>query len=219
MSKAIILFSGGIDSTVMLALAKSRKLDCVALSFDYGQRHRIELKHAAKIAKHYSVPQLIINLDPKAFGNAAMVNEDEVPHNRSGDEIASSGIPNTYVPARNTLFLSFALAQAELLKAKEIHFGANALDCVPYPDCRPEFIKAYQELINTATQQSVEGNPPQIVAPLIEWNKKKIIQKGLELKAPLDMTFSCYNPSKEDVACETCDACMLRNEGFRKFNS
>ncbi len=215
--KAVILLSGGIDSTVLLALALERGLDCLALSFDYGQRHLIELTSARAICEHYDIPQHTITIDPSAFGHSTLVHTDTpMPDKRSLKEIEQSGIPNTYVPARNTLFLSYALGQAEIIDATEIHFGMNAQDRVGYPDCRPEFVESFQRLVNVATKQSVEKTPPKIITPLIELNKAGIISLGLRLNAPLELTHSCYNPTKTGLQCGTCDACILRNEGFTK---
>lgn len=215
--KAIILLSGGIDSSVMLAIAKNEGKECLAISFDYGQRHRIELKSAISIAQYYGVPQRIISIDPSCFTgpsfHSALTSKAIVPKDRTANEIESSGIPSTYVPARNTLFIAYALGQAEMNKAQEIHIGCNALDYKPYPDCRPEYIKAYQALINLATKQSIDDCPPQLITPLLHLDKKEIIKKGMDLKVPFDFTWTCYSPNGEEP-CERCDACLLRNLGF-----
>lgn len=208
--KAVILFSGGVDSTVILALALKRGLECHALSFDYGQRHRVELESAKAIAAHYGVSHQIIVIDPKSFGKSSLVSSLAVPKGRNLEQISAGGIPNTYVPARNTLFLAYALGQAEILEADEIHVGFNALDRNPYPDCRPAFAQAFQGVINVATKQSVEGRAPQLCTPLIDWDKAKIIQEGVALNAPLHMTFSCYDPTPAGKPCGVCDACVLR---------
>lgn len=216
--KAIVLLSGGLDSTVVLAMALARGLSCIALSFDYGQRHKVELNAAKKIARHYNVPHKIITIDPSAFGTSALI-ADDLPHQgRTIAEILAGSTPNTYVPARNTLFLSFALAQAEIQGASEIHTGPNALD-TKYPDCSPAFIQAYQNLIRVATKQAMEGNAPKLVAPLLKMNKIEIIQEGLKLKAPLEMTHSCYAPSAEGMPCSICDACILRADAFGHLNT
>ncbi len=212
--KAIILFSGGLDSTVVLAMALSDKKDCMALSFDYGQRHRIEIEHAKKIAEHYRIPHKIITIDPDCFENTALVNDIELPTHRTKEEIAKDGIPSTYVPARNTLFLAFAAGQAEIHNAQEIHCGPNFLDQNPYPDCRPEFYQAFQCVVNIATRQSANGAPPKIITPLISWDKKRIVEKAKTLNVPISLTFSCYDP-KGIHPCEVCDACMLRNEALK----
>ncbi|ADI38600.1 7-cyano-7-deazaguanine synthase [Waddlia chondrophila 2032/99] len=211
--KAIVLLSGGIDSTVVLAMAQSLGRECTALSFDYGQRHKVELEHAAHIAHYYKVPQIIINISPACFENTALVNALNVPKNRTLDEISKGGIPSTYVPARNTLFLAYAAGQAEIMNAEEIHCGPNLLDRNCYPDCRPEFYSAFQQVLASATKQGAEGNPPRIVTPLINWDKNRIVQEGRKLGAPLDTTFSCYSPSA-GKACGMCDACILRQEAL-----
>ncbi|MEC7839591.1 MAG: 7-cyano-7-deazaguanine synthase QueC [Chlamydiota bacterium] len=218
--KAIILMSGGIDSTVTLALALDKGYDCLALSFDYGQRHLIELTSARAICKHYDVPHHTIKIDPSAFGMSSLVEKDSpMPKERSLKEISEGGIPNTYVPARNTIFLSFALGQAEIFNADEIHFGMNAHDISAYPDCRPEYINAFQSLIDVATKQSLEKSPPKIVTPLTKMTKGDIITTGYRLAAPIELTHSCYNPTKNDLQCGVCDACALRKEGFATAQS
>jgi 7-cyano-7-deazaguanine synthase len=179
--KAIILLSGGLDSTVVLAMALNEGLNCYALSFDYGQRHIVELQAAKTIALHYNVPHLIIKIDSAAFGQSSLVSSLAMPQNQTIQEIAEQGIPNTYVPARNTLFLAYALAQAELHDAQEIHFGANQLDGANYPDCHPTYFHAFQCLIDVATKQSIEKSAPRLITPLIRWGKAKIIQQGLTL--------------------------------------
>lgn len=214
--KAIILLSGGLDSTVMLAMALQRGLECFALGFDYGQRHRIELDAAKQIAKHYKIPLKIIKIDPSTFSSSSLVYDGEVPKNRNASTIASSGIPSTYVPARNSLFLAYAIGQAEILEADEIHIGSNALDRLPYPDCRPEFIQAFQALMNVATKQSVEGKAPKLLAPLIDMDKVQIIKRGKELNVPLHLTFSCYDPIANGIPCLRCDACILRQSAFNQ---
>ncbi len=208
--KVIILFSGGVDSTLLLAKALSEGHECLALSFDYNQRHRVELEAARKIANHYGVEHRIVTIPNSAFSTSALVNGSEVAKNRSTDEILGEGIPSTYVPARNTLFISFALGMAESCGAAEIHYGANKLDYTCYPDCTPEYVEAFQELINTATKQSVEGAPPRLRAPLIYMTKSEIFSLGKELRIPFDMTFSCYDPTMDNEPCEACDACLLR---------
>lgn len=217
--KAVILFSGGVDSTVLLARALAHDKECLALSFDYGQRHKVELQYAAKIAHHYSVRHQIITIDTPSFDSSSLVNPcSKVAVNRTAQEIARAGIPSTYVPARNTIFLAYAMGFAEMYQASEIHFGANIMDTLPYPDCRPEYLNAFQQLLNVATKQAVEGHAPKLVTPLIAWDKARIIQEGLALNAPLDMTFSCYSPLASHAACGCCDACMLRKAGFAAAN-
>lgn len=213
--KAIVLLSGGLDSTVILAMALQQGRECFALSFDYGQRHRVELNSAAAVAAYYHIPLHIISIDPTSFAQSSLVSSIAMPKGRTMEEIGSGGIPNTYVPARNTLFLAYALGQAEILNAQEIYVGINAMDSLPYPDCRPEFVQAFQAVINTATKQSVEGNAPQLITPLIHWNKHEIVKQGLAHKAPLHLTFSCYDPMEEGRPCHSCDACILRDQAFQ----
>lgn len=208
--KAVILLSGGLDSTVMLALALEQKRHCYTISFDYNQRHRIELESATAIAEHYKVPHQRIKIDPTCFASSALVSKDHIPVNRTLHEIAAGGIPSTYVPARNSIFLAYALGYAELVEAEEIYFGCNIMDRNAYPDCRPAFVEAFQNLINFATKQSVESKPPKLMTPLIDLNKNEIIQQGVRLKAPIHLSFSCYNPTAEDLPCGQCDACVGR---------
>ncbi len=213
--KAVVLLSGGLDSTVVLAMAIQQGIECEALSFDYGQRHRIELNAAAVIAAYYAVPHRMITLTSFALATSALISDQvALPKNRSPEEMNKSAIPSSYVPARNTLFLAYALGHAELIYADEIHVGFNAADQNAYPDCRPEFLKAFQQLIQVATKQSVEGKVPLLKAPLISYSKREIIQHGLLLKAPLDLSFSCYDPTPQNLACGACDACILRTDGF-----
>lgn len=215
--KAIILLSGGLDSTVILAQAVKQGRQCIALSFDYGQRHKVELKSAEKIAAYYRVPHRILSIDPSSFANSALVSSIAVPKDRSIEEISNSGVPNTYVPARNTLFLSYAVCQAEILEAQEIYVGFNAMDRNPYPDCRPEYLEAFQSLINLATKQGIEGRAPQLKAPLINLDKIGILKEGLALGAPIHLTFSCYDPSSNGAQCGHCDACMLREKAIQQL--
>jgi len=212
LKKAIVLLSGGLDSAVVLGIAKSLNRECLALSFDYGQRHKVELEAARKIATHYQTPQKLITIDPTAFGNSSLVSGEEIPKDRTVAEIKKT-TPSTYVPARNSLFLAFAMAQAELFHAEEIYIGANALDTI-YPDCRCEFIEAFQAVLNVATAQALAGKAPQLIAPLLLWNKRRIIEEGKKLKVPLELSFSCYDPTAHNLPCQRCDACLLRQEGF-----
>ena len=216
--KAIVLLSGGLDSTVILAKALEDKRECLAISFDYGQRHKIELESAKLIAAYYQVPHFIIKLDSSIFGQSSLLSNslESAPKDRDVNQIKNAGTPTTYVPARNTIFLSLAVAQAETFSAGEIHIGPNALD-TKYPDCSEAFVRAFQEVINVATKQSVDGNPPKLIAPLIKLNKKEIIALGLSLKAPLHLTFSCYSPTESNEPCLRCDACTLRQDGFASF--
>lgn len=213
--KAVILLSGGVDSSVVLALAQEKGLDCLALSFDYGQRHVIELSAARSIAAHYNVPHHIITLANPAFAASTLVSTGKaIPTYRTHHEITNGGTPSTYVPGRNTLFLAFALSFAEVIGASEIHFGANVLDIRPYPDCRPEYFVAFQTLMNLATKQAVEGHAPKLMTPLQMMNKAEIIAEGMRIGVPLEMTFSCYSPVGKGTPCKHCDACILRQEGF-----
>lgn len=208
--KAIVLLSGGLDSITVLSQAKLEGYTCYALSFDYGQRHNAELNAAMKIADEYQVAEhKIINLGLGSIGGSALTDEHiSVPH------LPQSGIPVTYVPARNTVFLSFALGWAEVLGAHHIFIGVNAVDYSGYPDCRPEFIKAFQNLANLATKAGVEGNKITVHAPLIHLSKSEIILKGTANGVDYQQTVSCYSADSEGKACGECDACRLRKEGF-----
>ncbi len=216
MSKpAVVLLSGGLDSTTVLAIAQSEGYAVYALSFDYGQRHARELEAARHIAAHSHVKDhLVVSFDMRAIGGSALTAAIDVPKNRSGEQL-SSGIPVTYVPARNTIFLSFALAWAEVLGAEDIFIGVNALDYSGYPDCRPEYIQAYETLANLATRAGVEGKQRlQIHAPLMTLTKGEIIRRGLELGVDYGLTHSCYDPTPDGMACGECDSCQLRLKGF-----
>ena len=215
--KAVVLLSGGLDSTTILAIAKREGFDLFALTFDYGQRHHVELDRARDIAKHFgAVDHQIIKIDLRQFGGSALTDSIEVPTGRDQEEMVSS-IPVTYVPARNTIFLSFCLAYAEIKEASDIFIGVNAIDYSGYPDCRPEFITAFETLANLATKAGVEGKSKiKIHTPLIELSKAKIIQKGLELGVDYAMTHSCYNPGEEGKSCGVCDSCQLRLKGFQE---
>jgi 7-cyano-7-deazaguanine synthase len=215
--KAVLLLSGGLDSTTQLALATSEGYAIHALSFDYGQRHSLELSAARKIAERYNVVQhLVTKIDMRAFGASALTADIPVPKNRQLDDLDNE-IPVTYVPARNTIFLSYALALSEVVSAPEIFIGVNALDYSGYPDCRPEFIAAFERMANLATRAGVESrNEPavQIRTPLIDLSKREIIELGLRLGVDYSMTTSCYDPATTGEACGTCDACQLRLRGF-----
>jgi len=216
--KAVLLLSGGLDSTTLLALATSQGYAIHALSFQYGQRHQAEVAAARKIASEYRVVQHVVtDIDLRVFGGSALTSDIDVPKNRVVDE----EIPVTYVPARNTIFLSFALAWAEVLGASDIFIGVNALDYSGYPDCRPEFIAAFQEMARLATRAGVEDSKTyiRIQTPLIEMSKKEIIQLGLRLGVDYSMTTSCYDPSASGGACGECDACQLRLKGFADAGS
>jgi len=215
--KAVCLLSGGLDSATCLAHARRAGFECYALSFDYGQRHRIELQAARRIAAALRVADhRIAHIDLRAFGHSALTDRIDVPKGR--DEAAMShGIPVTYVPARNTIFLSFALAWAEVLEANDIFIGVNALDYSGYPDCRPEFIHAFETMSNLATKAACEGRARMhIRAPLIELTKAEIVSLAVELGVPIELTHSCYDPDASGRPCRACDSCLLRAKGFRE---
>jgi len=215
MSKAIILLSGGLDSTTVLAIAKAHDYECYALSFDYGQKQRSELESAKTIANQSKVAEhRIMKISLADIGGSALTDDKiDVPKYSENDEI-----PITYVPARNTIFLSFALAWAEVIDCQKIFIGVNALDYSGYPDCRPEFIKAFEDMANLATKQSVEGEKIEIKTPLISMTKAEIIQKGLSLGINYSQTISCYLANSNGEACGECDACVLRINGFNNAN-
>lgn len=216
--KAIVLLSGGLDSTTTLAIAKAQGFATHALTFRYGQRHEAELAAAQRVAAAGGADEHIVaQIDLRLFGGSALTNSDiAVPKNRSMDHM-SQGIPVTYVPARNTIFLSFALAWAEVLEAEHIFIGVNALDYSGYPDCRPEFIESFQTMANLATKAGVEGKQRlEIHTPLIHLTKAQIVAKGMEIGVDYSITVTCYDPSPDDEACGECDACQLRLKGFRE---
>jgi 7-cyano-7-deazaguanine synthase len=214
---AVVLLSGGLDSATVLAIAKSQGYACHALSFSYGQRHSFELEAAKRVAASLGAKDhRIASIDLRAFGGSALTDDIAVPKGREPDEM-SHGIPITYVPARNTIFLSFALAWAEVLESSDIFIGVNALDYSGYPDCRPEFIEAFEKMANLATKAGVEGRQQlKIHAPLIALTKAQIIQKGIELGVDYGLTSSCYDPFPDGQPCGACDACLLRQKGFRE---
>ncbi len=217
MKKAIVLLSGGLDSSTVLAIAKRDGFDCYALSFDYGQRHATELVSAKLIADSLdATAHKVIKLDLRTFGCSALTDDIDVPKARTAEEM-SEGIPVTYVPARNTVFLSYALAWAEVLKTGHIFIGVNALDYSGYPDCRPEFIAAYKTMANLALKEAVEGSVEiTIHTPLIDLTKAEIITRGLELNVDYSLTSSCYDPGASGRPCGTCDSCLLRMKGFKE---
>ena len=216
-SKAVVLLSGGLDSTTVLAIAKAEGHDVYALSFAYGQRHSWELECARVVARAGGANEhRIASIDLRAFGGSALTADIDVPKGRSPEEMGS-GIPITYVPARNTIFLSYALAWAEVLGSSDIFIGVNALDYSGYPDCRPEFIAAFERMANLATKAGVEGRQALTIhAPLISLTKAEIIRKGLELGVDYSLTSSCYDPSPTGQPCGSCDSCVLRQKGFRE---
>lgn len=215
--KAVILLSGGVDSTTALAIAAVEGFRPLTLSFDYGQRHAIELERAKAIAEKFgAVEHKVVSIDLRQFGGSALTDDIDVPAHRSEKEM-SSGIPITYVPARNTIFLSYGLAFAEVRGANDIFIGVNAIDYSGYPDCRPEFIAAFETLANLATKAGVEGlGPFKIHTPLIQMTKAEIIRRGLELGVDYSLTHSCYEPGEGGLACGACDSCLLRLKGFQE---
>jgi 7-cyano-7-deazaguanine synthase len=214
--RAVVLLSGGLDSTTTLALATGEGYETYALSFDYGQRHQVEIAAARGMAQSLGVKQhRVVKIDNQVFAGSALIDQVEIPKSRSETEIGR-GIPITYVPARNTIFLSYALAWAEILGASDIFIGVNALDYSGYPDCRPEFIKAFEELANLGTKAGAEGARFRIHTPLIAMSKAEIIRKALELGIDLARTHSCYDPTPDGRACGKCDSCQLRRKGFRE---
>jgi len=216
MRPAVVLLSGGIDSTTTLAIALAEGFEAYALSFEYGQRHQIETEAARRVAHSLGAREdRIAKIDLRIFGGSALTDDVDMPKKRSETEIAH-GIPTTYVPARNTIFLSYALAWAEVIPASDIFLGVNAIDYSGYPDCRPEFIEAFETLAILATRAGVEGRRFQIHTPLIKLSKADIIRKAVELGVDLSLTHSCYDPSPEGIACGECDSCLLRLKGFRE---
>src|SRR3954470_764792 len=211
---AVVLLSGGLDSTTVLAIAQAEGFNVHALSFSYGQRHSIELDAARAIANKAGVERhVIVDIDLRVFGGSALTTDVDVPKARSVEEMGGD-IPVTYVPARNTVFLSFALAFAEVISADDIFLGVNALDYSGYPDCRPEYIDAFKAMANLATRRGVEGHALRIHAPLIELSKAEIIARGMALGVDYSRTRSCYDPSPVGEACGSCDSCLLRIRGF-----
>jgi 7-cyano-7-deazaguanine synthase len=216
MKRAVVLLSGGIDSTTTLAIAIAEGYAVYALSFNYGQRHNIETEAARRVAESLGAKEhRIAKIDLRVFGGSALTDEIAVPKQRSETEIAR-GIPVTYVPARNTIFLAYALAWAEVTATSNIFLGVNAIDYSGYPDCRPEFIKAFENLAKLGTKGGVEGRRFQIHTPLIKRSKAEIIRKAVELGVDLSLTHSCYDPTNEGLACGECDSCLLRLKGFRE---
>lgn len=208
--KAVVLLSGGLDSATTLAIATEQGYECYAISFDYGQRHRCELDAAAILAKKLgAVEHKVVGLDLGSIGGSALTDE-----NIAVPDHATEGIPVTYVPARNTIFLSIALGWAEVLEAQNIFIGVNAVDYSGYPDCRPEFITAFEQVASLATKAGVEGHPFTIHTPLIDLSKADIIRRGTQLGVDYSMTVSCYNADEQGLACGKCDSCRLRAEGF-----
>jgi 7-cyano-7-deazaguanine synthase len=216
--RAVVLLSGGLDSATVLAIAREQGYERYALSFRYGQRHDVELAAAERVANDIGVARhVVLDIDLAAFGGSALTDDIEVPHGRDIDELGDE-IPVTYVPARNTVFLSFALAYAETVEAEAIFLGVNALDYSGYPDCRPEYLDAFQAMAALATKAGVEGNPVRIEAPLLHLTKAQIIERGLVLGVDYALTHSCYDPGETGAACGTCDSCLLRARGFAQLD-
>ncbi|MBN9118938.1 MAG: 7-cyano-7-deazaguanine synthase QueC [Planctomycetes bacterium] len=215
MPKAVVLLSGGLDSTTALAVARSRGFECYALSVDYGQRHRVELECAAAVAKALgAVEQRVVKLDLRQIGGSALTGDIAVPKDRSADDM-SHGVPVTYVPARNTILLGLALGYAEVVGAFDLFIGANVLDYSGYPDCRPEFLSAFESLANLATKAGTEGAGTfRVHSPLLKLTKAEIIREGTKLGVDYALTLSCYDPDATGRACGRCDSCSLRKKGF-----
>lgn len=214
MKRAVVLLSGGLDSATALAVARQEGFECYAVTVAYGQRHSAELDAAAKVAaSHGAASHRIVSVPLDAFGGSALTSDIQVPKDRPSEDIAH-GIPVTYVPARNTVLLSLALAYAETLGAFDIFVGVNAVDYSGYPDCRPEFIAAFERLANLATKAGVEGSSFRIHAPLISLTKAEIIRLGLDLGVDYGLTVTCYDPSPEGASCGRCDACLIRSKAF-----
>lgn len=217
--KAVVLLSGGLDSATVLAIARVEGYEPYALSFRYGQRHEVELEAAGRVAEALGAAQHVVaDIDLRVFGGSALTADIDVPHHDRVEDLDSTEIPITYVPARNTVFLSFALAWAETLDSSDVFIGVNALDYSGYPDCRPEYIAAYERMANLATKAGVEGRQQlKIHTPLIELTKAQTIERGLELGVDYGLTHSCYDPRPDGRACGTCDSCLLRLRGFAEL--
>lgn len=212
--KAVVLVSGGLDSATVLAIAKKQGYQLHAISFDYGQRHRFELEAAQKVCQAVGVLEhVVFRLDTSIFRGSALTNDIAVPHNRTDAEL-SEGIPVTYVPARNTIFLSVGLGFSESVGANDLFIGVNAVDYSGYPDCRPEFISAFEVMANLATKAGVEGQRLRVHTPLVSLAKAEIIRRGIELGVDYGMTHSCYDPDHHGISCGECDSCKLRLKGF-----
>jgi 7-cyano-7-deazaguanine synthase len=213
---AVVLLSGGLDSATCMAIARSEGLEIHALSFDYGQRHRVELRAARRVARAFGAREhRVVHIDKAALAGSSLTSSKEVPKNRSPSRMISR-IPSTYVPARNTIFLAYALAYAEQIRSADVFIGVNALDYSGYPDCRPEFIAAFERMANLATKAGVAGRRISIHAPLVKLTKAQIIRKGTALGVDYSLTHSCYDPLPSGAACGACDSCLLRKKGFRE---
>lgn len=217
--KAVVLVSGGLDSATVMAVARHQGYEVHGLSFDYGQRHRFELESASKVCEaNNAASHVVFKVDTAIFQGSALTNDIDVPHNRTEGEMGD-GIPVTYVPARNTIFLSVGLGLAESIGALDIFIGVNAVDYSGYPDCRPEFIRAFEEMANLGTKVGIEGHKIKIHMPLVALTKAQIIQLGTDLGVDYGLTHSCYDPSPEGISCGECDSCQLRLKGFEDANS
>ena len=216
--RAICLLSGGLDSSTCLAIARKQGYTCYCLSFDYGQRHQVEMEAAANVAKQLGAAEhRIVRFDLRTFGGSALTSDVAVPKNRNEAQMSAGGIPITYVPARNTIFLSFALAYAEVTGSSAIFIGVNAIDYSGYPDCRPQFIRAFETMANLATRTGVEGTTHlQIHAPLMKMTKADIVREAVALGVDLKLTHSCYDPLPDGRPCQHCDSCILRRKGFEE---
>jgi len=213
---AVVLLSGGLDSTTLAAVAREEGFEPCTLTFSYGQRHDSEVEAARRVVRAFGIARhLVLPIDLRAIGGSALTDDIDVPKGRSSDEMGS-GIPITYVPARNTVFLSLALAWAEVLGSRDIYIGVNALDYSGYPDCRPEYIEAFERVANLGTRAGVEGGRFRIHAPLVRMTKADIIRKGVSLGVDYAITHSCYDPAPDGAACGRCDSCILRRKGFRE---
>jgi 7-cyano-7-deazaguanine synthase len=215
---AVVLVSGGLDSATTLAIAVSEGYQAYALSFNYGQRHHVEIAAARRVvAALGAVRHVVLDIDLRAFGGSALTSDAAVPHHDSVEDLGP-GVPITYVPGRNTVFLSFALSWAEVLGAEDIFIGVNAIDYSGYPDCRPQYISAFETMANLATKAAVEGRQHLVLhAPLVEMTKAQVIRRGLELGVDYSLTHSCYDPDPLGWPCGTCDACLLRHKGFAEL--
>jgi 7-cyano-7-deazaguanine synthase len=214
--KAVVLLSGGLDSTTVMAIARSQGYELYAISFNYGQRHLVELEAAQRISTMLRAKEhLVVEVNLRRIGASTLTSEDDVPKDRSAPDM-SQEVPSTYVPARNTIFLALAVAWAEALGARHIFIGVNALDYSGYPDCRPEYIEAFTRMANLGTRAGIEGQGFEIHTPLISMTKAEIIRRGLELGVDYSLTHSCYDPSPEGKPCGSCDSCLLREKGFRE---
>lgn len=217
--KAVVLISGGLDSATIMAIARQQGFELHGLSFDYGQRHRFELQSAARVCQaNETASHVVFPIATDIFRGSALTNDIAVPHDRCEDEM-SDGIPVTYVPARNTIFLSVGLGLAESIGASDIFIGVNAVDYSGYPDCRPEYIRAFEQMANLGTKAGVEGRKMNVHMPLVSLTKAEIIRQGLSLGVDYGLTHSCYDPSPEGVSCGKCDSCQLRLKGFAEAGS